>query len=70
MDRYLHQCKLLIDSNPNITLLEGTNDQTIINSLLSISDVYILLSTAEGLPLVLLEAIMLEQFATAQFMWN
>ena len=56
MDRYLQQCKLLIDSNPSITLLEGTNDQTIINSLLSISDVYILSSTAEGLPLVLLEA--------------
>ena len=54
--KYFLECKKLCDSSDSITMIKGTNNQTIINSLLNISDVYILPSTAEGLPLVLLEA--------------
>ena len=53
---YFVQCKTLCDSSDSITMIKGTNNQVIINSLLSIADVYVLPSTAEGLPLVLLEA--------------
>ena len=53
---YFLQCKALADKNENITMVKGTNNQIVINTLLSISDVYVLPSTAEGLPLVLLEA--------------
>lgn len=54
--KYFLQCKKLADKSDNITIVKGTNKQIIINTLLSISDVYVLPSTAEGLPLVLLEA--------------
>ena len=53
---YFLQCKALADKNDSITMVKGTNNQIVINTLLSISDVYVLPSTAEGLPLVLLEA--------------
>lgn len=54
--KYFLECKKLCDSSDSITMIKGTNNQTIINSLLNISDTYVLPSTAEGLPLVLLEA--------------
>ena len=53
---YFLDCKQLCDSSDSITMIKGTNNQTIVNSLLNISDLYVLPSTAEGLPLVLLEA--------------
>lgn len=55
-NRYFLECKKLADKNKNITMIKGTNNKIVINSLLSISDVYVLPSIAEGLPLVLLEA--------------
>jgi len=54
--KYFLECKQLCDSSDSITMMKGTNNQTIVNSLLNISDLYVLPSTAEGLPLVLLEA--------------
>lgn len=54
--RYFTECKQIADKNESITMIKGTNNQIVINSLLNISDAYILPSTAEGLPLVLLEA--------------
>jgi glycosyltransferase involved in cell wall biosynthesis len=54
--KYFLECKQLCDNSDSITMIKGTNNQTIINSLLNISDLYVLPSTAEGLPLVLLEA--------------
>ena len=54
--QYFLECKKIADKNTNITMIKGTNNKIVINSLLSISDVYVLPSTAEGLPLVLLEA--------------
>jgi glycosyltransferase involved in cell wall biosynthesis len=54
--KYFLECKRLCDSSDSITMIKGTNNQTIVNSLLNISDLYVLPSTAEGLPLVLLEA--------------
>lgn len=54
--KYFLDCKQLCDSSDSITMIKGTNNQTIVNSLLTISDLYVLPSTAEGLPLVLLEA--------------
>ena len=53
---YFLDCKQLCDSSDSITMIKGTSNQTIVNSLLAISDLYVLPSTAEGLPLVLLEA--------------
>ena len=55
-NQYFLECKKLADKNSSITMIKGTNNKVVINSLLSISDVYVLPSTAEGLPLVLLEA--------------
>jgi len=55
-NRYFLECKKIADKSKNITMIKGTNNKIVINSLLSISDVYVLPSTAEGLPLVLLEA--------------
>ena len=55
-NKYFLECKKLADKNKDITMIKGTNNKIVINSLLSISDVYVLPSTAEGLPLVLLEA--------------
>jgi len=55
-NQYFLECKKLADRNSNITMVKGTNNKVVINSLLSTSDVYVLPSTAEGLPLVLLEA--------------
>ena len=55
-NKYFLECKKLADKNKNITMIKGTNNKIVINSLLSISDTYVLPSTAEGLPLVLLEA--------------
>ena len=37
-------------------MVKGTNNQIVINSLLSISDVYFLPSPSEGFPLVFIEA--------------
>jgi len=54
--KYFLECKQLCDSSDSITMIKGTSNQTIVNSLLNISDLYVLPSTAEGLPLVLLEA--------------
>lgn len=54
--KYFLECKRVCDTSDSITMIKGTNNQTIINSLLNISDAYVLPSTAEGLPLVLLEA--------------
>ena len=53
---YFKLCKECADENESITMIKGTNNQTVINSLLNIADAYVLPSTAEGLPLVLLEA--------------
>ena len=55
-NQYFKECKKLADSSDSITMIKGTNNQVIINSLLRISDAYVLPSTAEGLPLVLIEA--------------
>lgn len=55
-NEYFLECKKLADKNSSITMIKGTNNKVVINSLLLISDVYILPSTAEGLPLVLIEA--------------
>ena len=53
---YFLRCKEIGDSSDSITMIKGTNSEVIINSLLSLSDIYVLPSTAEGLPLVLLES--------------
>lgn len=53
---YFLKCKEFCDSTESITMIKGTNSKVVINSLLSISDVYVLPSIAEGLPLVLLES--------------
>lgn len=53
---YFLECKKIADKNKSITMIKGTNNEIIINSLLNISDAYVLPSTAEGLPLVLIEA--------------
>lgn len=53
---YFLDCKQLCDSSDSITMIKGTNNQVVVNSLLNIADIYVLPSTAEGLPLVLLEA--------------
>jgi glycosyltransferase involved in cell wall biosynthesis len=55
-NQYFKECKKLADSSHSITMIKGTNNQVIINSLLRMSDIYVLPSTAEGLPLVLIEA--------------
>jgi glycosyltransferase involved in cell wall biosynthesis len=54
--KYFLDCKQLCDSSDSITMIKGTNNQVVVNSLLNIADVYVLPSMAEGLPLVLLEA--------------
>lgn len=54
--KYFLDCKQLCDSSDSITMIKGTNNQVVVNSLLNIADVYVLPSIAEGLPLVLLEA--------------
>ena len=54
--KYFLDCKQLCDSSDSITMIKGTNNQVVVNSLLNIVDVYVLPSIAEGLPLVLLEA--------------
>jgi glycosyltransferase involved in cell wall biosynthesis len=54
--KYFLDCKQLCDSSDSITMIKGTNNQVVVNSLLNMADVYVLPSIAEGLPLVLLEA--------------
>ena len=51
---YLKQC--LKNKKDNIIFLKGTNNKQIIDTMLNISDVFIMPSIAEGLPLCLLEA--------------
>lgn len=53
---YFIKCKQISDSSDSITMFKGTNNEIIVNSLLLLSDIYVLSSFAEGLPLVLLEA--------------
>jgi len=56
---HLIECNKFINKNnlkSKIRLIKGTNNKSIINSLLMISDVYFMPSISEGLPLVLLEA--------------
>lgn len=56
---YFQKCKKFVDDNglqENIKFVKGTNNISLIDSLLLKSDVYVLPSTAEGLPLVLIEA--------------
>jgi len=48
--------KIKYDKTNSIKMFKGTNNQALINQMLSISDIYFLPSLAEGLPLVLLEA--------------
>ena len=55
--KYFLECKQVSDKSDSITMIKGTNNQVIVNSMLNIADVYVLPSTAEGLPLVLLEAL-------------
>lgn len=57
--RYLNKCNKVIKDKKvsnSVKILKGTTNQVIVNSLLSISDVYFLPSPSEGLPLVLIEA--------------
>ena len=44
------------DKNKNVIFINGTNNTNIIDSMLQLSNVFVLPSLAEGLPLVLLEA--------------
>ncbi len=56
---YFQKCKKFVDDNglqDNVKFVKGTNNTSLIDSLLLKSDVYVLPSTAEGLPLVLIEA--------------
>jgi glycosyltransferase involved in cell wall biosynthesis len=56
---HLIECNKFIDKNnlkSKVKLIKGTNNRSIINSLLIISDIYFMPSLSEGLPLVLLEA--------------
>ena len=56
---YLNKCNEIIRNrnlSNDVKILKGTTNQIVINSLLSISDVYFLPSPSEGLPLVLIEA--------------
>lgn len=56
---YFKECKKFVEDNDlqeNIKFIKGTNNNSLIDSLLLKSDVYVLPSTAEGLPLVLIEA--------------
>jgi glycosyltransferase involved in cell wall biosynthesis len=56
---YFNMClrmKDKYDKTNSIKFYKGTNNKSIVNKLLCMSDVYFLPSLAEGLPLVLLEA--------------
>ena len=56
---YLKKCNNIIksrDLGDNVRILKGTTNKVVINSLLSLADVYFLPSPSEGLPLVLIEA--------------
>jgi glycosyltransferase involved in cell wall biosynthesis len=56
---YLNKCNKIIRSRglgDNVKILKGTTSKVVINSLLSLADVYFLPSPSEGLPLVLIEA--------------
>ncbi|MHA1942151.1 MAG: glycosyltransferase [Candidatus Hodarchaeales archaeon] len=56
---YLNKCNDIIKSKgvgDSVRILKGTTNKIVINSLLSLADVYFLPSPSEGLPLVLIEA--------------
>lgn len=56
---YLNKCNNIIrsrDLEDSVKILKGTTNKVVINSLLSLADVYFLPSPSEGLPLVLIEA--------------
>lgn len=56
---YLSHCNKIIEKNnlkEHVRIVRGTTNQVVINSLLSLADVYFLPSPSEGLPLVLIEA--------------
>jgi glycosyltransferase involved in cell wall biosynthesis len=56
---YLNKCNNIIRSRglaDSVRILKGTTNKIVINSLLSLADVYFLPSPSEGLPLVLIEA--------------
>lgn len=56
-EKYLTNCILLNKNNKNVVFLKGTPNTKIIDQLYQQSDCVMLLSIAEGLPLVLLEAL-------------
>jgi len=56
---YFQKCKEFVEENnleESVKFVKGTNNVSLIDSLLLKSDIYVLPSTAEGLPLVLIEA--------------
>ena len=57
--KYLNYCNSIINSNgmkDKIKIIKGTTNNVVVDSLLSIADVFMLPSPSEGLPLVLIEA--------------
>lgn len=56
---YLNKCNEIIKNKgigDSVKILKGTTNKIVINSLLSLADIYFLPSPSEGLPLVLIEA--------------
>jgi glycosyltransferase involved in cell wall biosynthesis len=54
--KYYNELNKLVKETEGISLFKGTSDERIINSLLCLSEVFIIPSKAEGIPITLLEA--------------